>query len=80
MKSAKTTKPGTVEKVINPIDPREPEKAQINIPDAEPLYQELRIPNSLKDDHGNDVKLKEGAEVELHVEADKSDTIPKNKR
>jgi predicted DNA-binding antitoxin AbrB/MazE fold protein len=77
MSNAKTTKPGTVEKVIQPVDPREPEKAQINIHGAEPLYQEIRIENTLTDEKGNEVKLKEGAEVEVHVEADKSATTPK---
>ena len=77
MSTAKTTKPGTVEKVIKPADPRDPEKAQINIHAGEPLYQEIRIDNTLTDENGTEVKLKEGAEVEVHVEADKSATIPK---
>jgi predicted DNA-binding antitoxin AbrB/MazE fold protein len=77
MSTAKTTKPGTVEKLVKPIDPREPEKAQINVHGAEPLYQEIRIENTLTDQDGNEVKLKEGAEVEVHVEADENATIPK---
>ena len=77
MSTAKTTKPGTVEKVVKPLDPREPEKAQINIHGAEPLYKEIRIENKLTDQDGNEVKLKEGAEVEVHVEADKTATTPK---
>jgi predicted DNA-binding antitoxin AbrB/MazE fold protein len=77
MSTARTTKPGTVEKLVKPVDPRDPEKAQINIHDAEPLYQEIRIDNTLIDEDGNEVKLKEGAEVDVHVEADKSATTPK---
>jgi predicted DNA-binding antitoxin AbrB/MazE fold protein len=77
MSTAKITKSGTVEKIIKPVDPREPEKAQINIHGAEPLYQEIRIDNALTDQDGNEVKLKEGAEVEVHVEADKNATTPK---
>jgi predicted DNA-binding antitoxin AbrB/MazE fold protein len=77
MSTAKTTKPGTVEKLVKPIDPREPEKAQINIHGAEPLYQEIRIENTLTDQDGKEVKLKEGAEVEVHVEADENATTPK---
>ena len=77
MSRAKTTKPGTVEKLVKPMDPREPEKAQINIHGAEPLYQELRIENTLTDQNGKEVQLKEGAEVEVHVEADKDATTPK---
>lgn len=77
MSTAKTTKPGTVEKIIKPPDPRDPEKAQIHVHGAEPLYQEIRIDNTLTDENGTEVKLKEGAEVEVHVEADKSATTPK---
>jgi predicted DNA-binding antitoxin AbrB/MazE fold protein len=77
MSTAKTTKPGTVEKLVKPVDPSEPEKAQINIHGAEPLYQEVRIENTLIDQDGNEVKLKEGAKVEVHIEADKSATTPK---
>jgi hypothetical protein len=77
MSTARTTKPGTVEKLVKPVDPRDPEKAQINIHGAEPLYQEIRIENTLTDQDGNEVKLKEGAPVEVDVEADKSATTPK---
>jgi hypothetical protein len=66
-----------VEKILTPADPRDPEKAQINIHGAEPLYQEIRIENTLTDQDGNEVKFKEGTEVEVHVEADKSATTPK---
>lgn len=74
---AKTTKSGTVEKVVRSVDPRQPDKAQINIHDAEPLYQEIRIDNSLTDADGNEVQLKNGAEVEVHIEADKASTTAK---
>ena len=79
MSIAKTTKPGTVEKGIKSVDPRDPEKAQINVQGAEPLYQEIRIVNRLTDENGAEVKLKEGAEVDLHVEANKNQTVPKEK-
>jgi hypothetical protein len=36
-----TTLPGTVEKVIKPRDPRDPEKAQIVAPGADHLYGEF---------------------------------------
>ena len=32
---------GTVEKIIKPISPMEPEKAQITIPEADDLYREI---------------------------------------
>ncbi|MFY9559312.1 MAG: hypothetical protein WAQ52_03685 [Terriglobales bacterium] len=72
------TLPGTVEKIITPPDPSEPEKAEINIQEgADPLYKEIRIENTLTDERGNEVKLKKGAKVEVTVEANPSGIIPK---
>jgi hypothetical protein len=51
--------PGIVEKVIKSPDPTEPERAQIVVENAEHLYKEIRIENSLKDANGNDVTLKQ---------------------
>ena len=65
-----TTLPGTVEKIIRPPDPKEPEKAQIAVEGAEELYKEIRIENALKDENGNDVRLKPGATVEVTIEAE----------
>jgi hypothetical protein len=68
---ASTTLPAKVEKIINPHPSSgEPEKAQISVEGADHLYREIRVPNSLTDDHGRKVKLKEGAEVEVKIEAD----------
>jgi hypothetical protein len=59
------------EKVINPHPGSgEPEKAQIAVEGADPLYREIRVPKSLTDAHGKKVKLKEGAYVEVKIEAD----------
>ena len=75
---ASTTLPGKVEKVINPHPSSgEPEKAQIAVEGADHLYREIRVPNRLVDGNGHKVKLKEGAEVEVHVEADENATAPK---
>lgn len=72
------TLPGTVDKIITPPDPSEPEKAQINIQEgADPLYKEIRIENALTDEHGNEVKLKKGAQVQITVEANPSGIISK---
>lgn len=68
------TLPGVVEKVIKPLHPSEPEKAQIAVEGADHLYKEIRIENSLKDANGNDVSLKEGANVDVTVEAEPEDT------
>jgi hypothetical protein len=72
-KKATTRLPGTVEKVIKPHPgSREPEKAQIAVEGADDLYRELRVPNKLTDDEGNKVKLVEGTEVEVKIEAEES--------
>jgi hypothetical protein len=76
-KKPKATKPGTVKKIIKPYVPGEPEKAEISIEGADHLYREIRIENVLVDDHGHKVKLKQGAEVEVTVEADANATVPR---
>jgi hypothetical protein len=70
------TLPATVEKIIKPLSPREPEKAQIAVEGADHLYRELRIENSLTDENGDKVRLKQGAEVEVTIEAPPGATIP----
>jgi hypothetical protein len=72
------TLPGKVEKIIESAGPSEPEKAEISIEGADPLYQEIRIENSLTDENGDEVSLKKGAEVDVTVEAEKSSTTPKS--
>ena len=73
---ATKTLSGTVEKIIPPILPGTPEKAQISVNEAEDLYRELRVDNTLEDADGNKVKLKKGAEVEVKIEADPEATKP----
>ena len=71
------TLPGKVEKIIESEGPNDPEKAEISVEGGDPLYQEIRIENSLTDENGDEVRLKKGAEVDVTVKADKSATIPK---
>jgi len=73
------TLPGTVEKIIKPSEPNEPEKAQIAIEGAEDLYREIRIENALTTESGSEVRLKKGAEVDVTVEADPKATNSKDK-
>ncbi|MGA9544765.1 MAG: hypothetical protein WBQ85_14415 [Candidatus Sulfotelmatobacter sp.] len=73
-----TTLPATVEKIIKPVCPSEPEKAQIAVEGADHLYRELRIENTLTDENGDSVRLKKGAEVEVTIEADAEATTPKS--
>jgi hypothetical protein len=72
-----TTLPGTVEKIIKPAHPSLPEKAQIAVEGADDLYREIRIENVLKDEDGKKVALKQGAQVEVTIEADAADTVKK---
>jgi hypothetical protein len=72
-----TTMVGTVEKIIKPLVPSEPERAQISVEGADHLYKELRIENTLIDARGNEVQLKVGAKLELTVEADVKDVTKK---
>lgn len=71
------TLPGTVEKIIPPLDPRAPEKAQIAVEGADYLYREVRVDNTLQDASGREVSLKPGAQVEVTIEAEPESTIPK---
>lgn len=71
------TLPGTVEKIISPPLPGQPEKAQIGVEGADDLYREIRVENTLKDEHGKPVALKEGSKVEVTIEADPAATQPK---
>jgi len=77
-KKPKAKKSGTVRKVIKPIVPSEPEKAEIEVRGADNLYKEIRIDNTLVDEKGKKVKLKKDAEVEVTIEADEKDTLPKD--
>ena len=76
-KKPKTTRPGVVQKIIKSPFPSEPEKAEIAVEGADHLYKEIRIENTLTDEHGRKVKLKPNAEVEVVVEADPEATTPK---
>ena len=77
-KKPKTKKPGKVRKVIKPIIPSEPEKAEIEVHGADDLYKEIRIENKLVDSEGKKVKLKPDVPVDVTIEADEKDTVPEN--
>jgi hypothetical protein len=73
-----TTLPARVEKIIKSPSPSVPEKAQIVVEGGDHLYRELRIENTLTDENGGKVRLKQGAEVEVTIEAEPEATIPKS--
>jgi hypothetical protein len=64
-----TTRPGTVKEIFPSLRPSQPEKAQIAVHEADDKYRDLRIENKLTDEHGDDVRLKKGARVEVTVTA-----------
>ena len=66
---------GIVQKIIKPTISGEPEKAQIDVQQADELYRELRIENVMRDEKGEEARLKPGAEVDVIVEADSSATM-----
>jgi hypothetical protein len=70
---SKTKKPGVVQKIIK--SGYGPEKVEIAVHGADDLYKEIRIENTLVTEDGEKVKLKQGAEVEVIVEADPKDTV-----
>jgi len=74
-----TTLPGTVQKIIKPVLPEVPEKAEIAVDDAEELYREIRVENTLVNEKGEEVSLKPGAPVEVTIEANEEDTVRKKK-
>jgi len=57
--------------------PSQPDKAEISIDSGEDFYREIRIDNVLKDEDGEDVELKEGADVDVTIEAELKDTTNK---
>jgi hypothetical protein len=64
-----TTMPGTVDKIILSPRPSQPEEAQIAVARANQPHRDFRIENMLTGEHGDDVKLKKGAHVEVTVTA-----------
>ncbi len=58
---------GVVDKIITGFDPTGPEKMQITIEGAEHLYREIRVPNTLRNAAGGDVKLEPGIEVDVII-------------
>jgi hypothetical protein len=68
--TSSVTLAGTVDKIIPSLHPVEPEKAQISVEGADHLYKEIRVDNILKDEEGKIVRLKEGAQVNVTIEAE----------
>ena len=67
---------GIVEKLIKP--PHAPEKAQIAVHEADDLYREIRVENTVADETGEKAALKEGSEVDVIIEAPPQAQKPKH--
>jgi hypothetical protein len=65
-----TTVPGIVDKIIPSSRASQPEKAQIAIDRADRPHRHFRIESTLTDEHGDNVKLKKGTQVEVTVTAE----------
>jgi hypothetical protein len=68
---------GSVQKVIKPVVPGEPEKAQIGVEEADDLYREIRVENVVTNEKGEQARLKPGAKVDVVIEADTDATTKK---
>jgi len=68
---------GAVQKIIEPTLKGEKEKAQVEVDEAEELYREIRVENELQDESGNKSSLKEGADLDVILEADSNATLKK---
>ena len=69
MVTGRTKLKGNVEKVIKSVTAREPDKAQIEIEQADRLYKEIRIDNVVTDENGHQGQLEPGEQVEVTIEA-----------
>jgi hypothetical protein len=66
---------GTVAKLIK--SPHAPEKVQIAVHEADDLYREIRVENTVADEKGEKAALKEGSEVDVIIDAPPDAQQPK---
>jgi hypothetical protein len=67
------TLPGIVDQIVPSPRPSQPEKAHIAVDGADHRYRDLRVENTFIDEHGDDVKLKKGAAVDVTISGDPRD-------
>lgn len=77
MSKKRTKLTAHVRKIIGSNGRSMPEKAEIEIHDAEELYREIRIDNEVADENGDKAALKQGADIDVIVEADSNATMRK---
>lgn len=64
-----TSMPGIVDKIIPSSRSSRPESVRITVDGPDCRNQDLLIENTLTDEHGDEVRLKKGARVEVTVTA-----------
>lgn len=69
--------PARATRIISPSEFRVNEVVEISIPEAEDLFSELRVENSLFDEQGNELALKTGDFLDVRLEANATDLIRK---
>jgi len=75
---ASVTLIGYVDKLLPPVHPSLPERAQIVIQEADHMYREIRVENRLDGVKGKPCRLKVRAEVDVRIEADLKWAIAKD--
>jgi hypothetical protein len=65
---------GTVDRIIPPLFPNEPEKVQISVETHNSMYREVRVENKLTDENGGKVSLKLGSPVAITITAEDTST------
>jgi len=69
MNKVRIAKRGVVQKIIKQMN--ESEKVEISIAEADELYRDIRMENVFESQEGRKVRLKQGHEVDVVVEADR---------
>jgi hypothetical protein len=72
------TVPAVVNKIIQTGSARQPDKAEISVTPADYLFREIRIENTFTSPEGEQLSLKQGAQVEVTFEAQAGDTLKKS--
>jgi hypothetical protein len=69
---------GNVQKIIKDAYNYRADVLEIDIPEADDLFREVRIENTFTDPDGQNVSLKQGAHLEIRFEAEAKDIVRKS--
>ena len=73
------TMTGTVEKITKSLNLGESEKAQVALHGTDDLFRRICFDNKLNNNNGDEVRLTQGLEVKVTIEANAEDTNPARK-